>query len=98
VDFSNLFLNLSGQEYASLADAKKAGAATINYGLFLNAIVSFLIVALAIFMVVKAANKMQKPPVEAPPAPPSTKDCPYCCSSIPMKATRCPNCTSELQR
>lgn len=98
VDFSNLFLNLSGQEYASLADAKKAGAATINYGLFLNAVVSFLIVALAIFMVVKAANKMQKPPVEAPPAPPSTKDCPYCCSSIPIKATRCPNCTSELQR
>jgi large conductance mechanosensitive channel len=98
VDFSNLFLNLSGQEFASLADAKKAGAATINYGLFLNAVVSFLIVALAIFVVVKAANKMQKPPLEAPPAAPSTKDCPYCCSSIPIKATRCPNCTSELQR
>jgi large conductance mechanosensitive channel len=98
VDFSNLFLNLSGQEFASLADAKKAGAATINYGLFLNSVVSFLIVALAIFMVVKSANKLQKPEPEAPPAAPSTKDCPYCCSSIPIKATRCPSCTSELQR
>jgi large conductance mechanosensitive channel len=94
VDFSNLFINLSGTPYTSLADAKAAGAATINYGLFLNAIINFLIISLAIFLVVKAANKLQKPrPAEAP----TTKECPYCCSTIPIKATRCPNCTSELK-
>lgn len=97
VDFSNLFLSLSSQTFASLADAKKAGAPTINYGLFLNAVISFLIVAFAIFMVVKSANKLQKPKEEAPPAPPSAKDCPYCFSSIPIKASRCPHCTSELK-
>jgi large conductance mechanosensitive channel len=94
VDFSNLFINLSGTPYTSLADAKAAGAATINYGLFLNAIINFLIISLAIFLVVKAANKLQKPkPAEAP----TTKECPHCCTTIPIKATRCPNCTSELK-
>jgi len=94
VDFSNLFINLSGTPYTSLADAKAAGAATINYGLFLNAIINFLIISLAIFLVVKAANKLQKPkPAEAP----TTKECPHCCTPIPIKATRCPNCTSELK-
>jgi len=94
VDFSNLFINLSGTPYTSLADANAAGAATINYGLFLTAIINFLIISLAIFLVVKAANKLQKPkPAEAP----TTKECPHCCTTIPIKATRCPNCTSELK-
>ena len=94
VDFSNLFVSLSGQQYDSLAAAKAAGAATVNYGVFLNTIINFLIVAFAIFLLVKQVNRLQKP---APaPAAPATKDCPHCLSSIPAKATRCPNCTSQL--
>jgi large conductance mechanosensitive channel len=97
VDFSGLFANLSGTWYPSLAAAKAAGAPTINYGLFLNATIDFLIVALVLFLVIRAANHMQqklaKP--EAAPAP-STKDCPYCYSAIPIKATRCGHCTSNL--
>jgi large conductance mechanosensitive channel len=94
VDFSNLFLNLSGKSYASLAEAKAAGAPTLNYGIFLNNVVDFVIVALAVFLLVRMVNRWDKP---APAAAPSTKECPYCASTIPLKATRCPNCTSEIR-
>lgn len=93
VDFSSLFLNLSGKSYASLAEAKAAGAATLNYGVFLNNVVDFLIVAFAVFLLVRIVNRWNKP---APAAVPTTKDCPYCVSKIPVKATRCPNCTSQI--
>lgn len=94
VDFSNLFLNLSGTHYASVADAKKAGAATLNYGVFLNTVIEFLIIAFVVFLLVRAVNKMFAKP--EPAAAPTAKDCPFCYSSIPIKATRCPNCTSQL--
>nr|BFD64637.1 large conductance mechanosensitive channel protein MscL [Bdellovibrio sp. HM001]BFD68844.1 large conductance mechanosensitive channel protein MscL [Bdellovibrio sp. HAGR004] len=93
VDFSNLFVALNGETYATLEAAKQAGVATINYGLFLNIVLDFLIVAFAIFLIVKAANKMQKAP-EAGPV--TTKECPECCSQIPLKARKCPNCTSAV--
>jgi len=93
VDFNNLFINLSGQPYATLAAATEAGAATINYGVFINTIIEFLIIAFVVFLLVKQINKLMKP---AEPAAPPTKDCPYCYSAIPVKATRCPNCTSQL--
>jgi len=92
VDFTNLFINLSGKPYATLAEAKAAGAATINYGVFLNTLIEFLIVAFAIFLVVRTANRLRRPP-EAPPS----RECPYCLSSIPDKATRCASCTSDLK-
>jgi large conductance mechanosensitive channel len=94
VDFSNLFINLSRVHYDSLADAKKAGVAVISYGIFLNTVIEFLIVAFAIFLLVRQINRFHKP--EPAPAP-STKECPYCASTIPLKAVRCPNCTSELK-
>jgi len=94
VDFSNLFISLSGP-YPSLAEAQTAGAATINYGLFLNTVINFLIVGLAIFLLVRAVNRMQPPPPLT--AAPSTKECPYCFTMIPLPATRCPHCTSELK-
>jgi large conductance mechanosensitive channel len=94
VDFSNLYINLSGTSYASLAEAQAAGAPTVNYGLFLNNVINFLIVAAVIFLVIKLANSLQKP--KAAPAP-TTKECPYCISAIPVKATRCPNCTSDVK-
>jgi large conductance mechanosensitive channel len=94
VDFSNLFLNISGKSYDNLAAAKAAGAATINYGLFLNALIDFLIVAFAIFLLVRQVNRWKMP---APAAVPKTKDCPYCCTAVPLQATRCPHCTSELR-
>jgi large conductance mechanosensitive channel len=93
VDFTSMFIVLGGGTYASLAAAQAAGAATINYGVFINAVITFILVALILFFVVKAMNKLQKQPV---PAPPNTKECPYCLSNIPLKATRCPNCTSQL--
>ena len=93
VDFSNLFINLSGKDYPSVAAAKAAGAATLNYGIFLNHIINFLIVAFVIFLLIKQINRMQKP--AAAPAP-ATKECPYCFSSIPLKATRCAHCTSNV--
>jgi len=96
VDFSNLFIDLSGKSYATLAEAKAAGAATIKYGLFLNTVVDFIIVAFVIFLLIQQINRMQRQP-EAAPAPPTTKECPYCLSSIAIKATRCPHCTSELR-
>jgi large conductance mechanosensitive channel len=95
VDFSNLYVNLSGGSYASLADAQKAGAATINYGVFINNVISFLIVALAIFMVVQAYNRVRTLEESAPPAP-TEKDCPFCKMRVPLAATRCGHCTSEL--
>ncbi|MGE5247369.1 MAG: large conductance mechanosensitive channel protein MscL [Verrucomicrobiota bacterium] len=96
VDFSSLFLNLSGGSYPSVAAAKAAGAATVNYGIFLNAVVDFLIVAFVLFLVVKGMNAMKRAESEAAPPPPATKECPYCLSAIPVKATRCPACTSAL--
>ncbi len=95
VDFSNLFINLSGGEYASLAEAQEAGAATLNYGLFINTVLDFIIIAFAIFMVIRAMNRLKRKE-EAPPAEPTTKDCPHCLSSIPIKAARCAHCTSEV--
>ena len=94
INFTDLFINLSGASFPSLKAAQDAGAATINYGLFINTIINFLIVGFVIFLVVKAVNKMKKP---APAAPVTTKDCPYCFTAIPTKARRCPNCTSELK-
>jgi large conductance mechanosensitive channel len=96
VDFTNLFLNLSGQPYASLAEAKAAGAPTINYGVFLNTLIDFIIVAFAIFLLVRLINRLRRQP-EAAPATPTTKECPFCASVIPLRATRCPQCTSALQ-
>jgi large conductance mechanosensitive channel len=89
IDFSNLFINLSGQQYASLAEAQKAGAATINYGAFINTLINFVLVAFAVFLVVRMVNKDL-----LTPAP--TKTCPYCQSAISSAATRCPQCTSEI--
>ncbi len=94
VDFTSLFINLTGQSYKTIADAKAAGAATINYGVFLNTILDFLIVAFVMFLMVRQVNRLKKAPA---PAAPSTKECGYCYSAIPIKATRCPNCTSELK-
>ncbi len=95
VDFSNLFINLSGTHYATLAQAKDAGAATINYGLFINALIDFVIVACVIFLIVRQVNRLQARPA---PVVPDTKECPYCLSVIPLKATRCPHCTSEMPK
>jgi large conductance mechanosensitive channel len=99
VDFSNLFVLLKAGSpaapYASLADAQAAGAVTINYGLFINAVISFLIVAFVIFLLIRSINRMRREE-EAPPAEPTTKECPFCLSTIPIKATRCAYCTSEL--
>lgn len=94
VDFSSLFLNISGTSYPTLAAAKAAGAATINYGTFLNTVIDFLIVAFVIFLIVRQVNRWQKP---APAVAPATKECPYCHTTIPVAATRCPNCTSEIR-
>jgi large conductance mechanosensitive channel len=94
IDFSNLFISLNGTHFDTLADAKKAAAPTLNYGLFLNTVIEFLIVAFVIFLIVKQVNRFQKP---APaPAAPATKECPQCCTAIPLAAKRCPACTSTL--
>ena len=96
VDFANLFINLSGTHYDTLADAKKAGAAVIGYGTFLNTVIDFLIVAFVVFLLVKQVNRMMKP--QPALAAPPTKECPYCVSrGIALKATRCPHCAAELQ-
>lgn len=94
VDFSNLFINLSDTPYPSLAAAKEAGAPTINYGLFINTVVHFLIIAFVLFLFVRQVNRWTARP--ATPAEPTTKTCPYCYQTIPRPATRCPHCTSEL--
>jgi large conductance mechanosensitive channel len=96
VDFTNLFIDLSGKSYESLAAAQEAGAATINYGVFINTVLDFIIVAFAIFMVIKAMNKAKKKEEEAPPAEPTTKSCPECLSEIPIAAKRCAHCTSAV--
>jgi large conductance mechanosensitive channel len=95
VDFANLFISLNGQTYATLADAKKAAAPTINYGIFINTVIEFVIVAFVIFLIVKQVNRMMPAPAPAPPAP-ATKECPECLSTIPLKAKRCPQCTSVV--
>jgi large conductance mechanosensitive channel len=95
VDFANLFVTLKGEHFASLAQAKAAGATTLNYGVFLNTVVNFLIVAFAVFLLVRQVNRLRRKP--EPVAVPTTKECPYCCSAIPLKAARCPQCTSEIK-
>jgi large conductance mechanosensitive channel len=100
VDFSNLFVILkegakAAPPYASLAEAKAAGAVTLNYGLFINVIINFLIVAFAVFLLVRSINRLKRQK-EAPPAAPTTKDCQFCASTIPIKAKKCPHCTSDL--
>jgi len=101
VDFTNLFVLLkegtkAAAPYASLADAKAAGAVTINYGLFINSVISFVIVAFCVFMLIRTMNRLKREE-EAPPAGATTRDCPFCYSSIAIKATRCPHCTSEVK-
>ena len=93
MDFKDLFISLTGGSFATLAAAKAAGAPVLAYGQFLNTVINFLIVAFVIFMVVRSASKLQKAPA---PAAPVTKDCPHCCSAIPIPASRCPHCTSDL--
>ena len=97
VDFSSLYLNLSSNTYASLAEAQKAGAPIIKYGLFINTVIDFLIVSFVIFLVVRLANRLQRQEAAAAPAAPTTKECPFCLSAIPLKATRCGHCTSEIK-
>ncbi len=98
VDFSNLFITLKhgadGAEYATLAAAQQAGAVTINIGLFINVLISFIIVAFCVFILIKGINRLKSKPV---PAPVNTKECPYCFTAIHLKAVKCPNCTSELK-
>lgn len=94
VDFSNLFANLGEGTYATLAEAKEAGVPTLNYGVFINTVIEFLIVAFVVFLVVKQVNKFLPPP--PPPPPASTKDCPECATKIPLAAKRCPACTQPL--
>jgi large conductance mechanosensitive channel len=100
VDFSNLFITVKhgavAGPYATVAAAKEAGAVTVNYGMFVNNVVSFLIIAFSVFLIIRAMAKLQRPE-PAPAAAPTTKDCPYCHTTIPIKAVRCPNCTSELK-
>jgi large conductance mechanosensitive channel len=96
IDFANLFVNISGTSYPTLSAAKAAGAATINYGMFINTILDFIIVALVIFLMVRQVNRFKAKPAPAPA--PTTKECPFCYSIIPIKATRCPNCTSQLTK
>ena len=100
VDFTNIFAVLKEGKvagpYASVAAAKSAGAVTINFGVFVNTIISFILIAFAVFLLVRTINRMRRQE-EAPPAAPTTKECTYCFSAIPIKATRCPNCTSELK-
>ncbi len=92
VDFTNLFITLSGERYPTLEAAKAAGAATINYGVFINTVINFIIVAFVIFLMVRQVNRMRRP------AEPGTRECPFCFSPVSVRATRCPNCTSALQR
>jgi large conductance mechanosensitive channel len=97
VDFSSLFVSLSGVPYASLPDAQAAGAPTLNYGVFIKAVVDFLIVALVIFILVRVVTRAQQALVSKAPPAPTTRECPFCTSTISRKATRCPQCTSELK-
>lgn len=92
VDFTNLFVALNGEGFETLAEAKKAGVATLNYGVFLNSIIDFVIIGFAVFMIVKMANKVQRPA----PVAVTTKECQFCLSTIPLKATKCAHCGSSL--
>jgi len=92
VDFTSLFLSLDGVTYPSLAAAQQAGAPTLNYGVFLNTVIDFVIVAFALFLMIRAVNRLQAPKAKSP----TTKDCPFCATPIPLAARRCPHCTSEL--
>jgi large conductance mechanosensitive channel len=94
IDFTNLFISLDGNQYATLEEAKTAGAATLNYGTFLTNVLDFLIIAFVIFIVIRQINRLKKKPA---PAPVTTKDCPYCQSTINIKAVKCPNCTADLE-
>ena len=94
VSFADLFVSLRGDSYPTLAAAKAAGAPTLNYGVFINAVINFVIVAFAVFLLVRQVNRLTTKP--APAAAPTTKECPYCVSTIPLRARRCPQCTSEL--
>jgi large conductance mechanosensitive channel len=94
IDFGNLFVTLKGARFDTLKAAKDGGAVTVNYGVFINTVIEFLIVGLVIFLVIKAINRMKRQPAELPAA---TKECVYCCSSIAIEATRCPQCTSDLK-
>lgn len=95
VNFSDLFISLDGRSYTSLEVAQAAGAPVIAYGAFINVLIEFLIIALALFFMIKAINRLKR---QQPPAPPNTKDCPYCKESIPKEAIRCPRCTSDLAK
>jgi len=97
IDFSNFFIPLSSGNYPTLADAQKAGIPTINYGIFLNTIINFLIISFAIFLMIKQINKLKRKEEKAP-AEPTTKNCPFCATDIPIKAKKCPNCTSDLEK
>jgi len=98
VDFTNLYIPLqSGVSFGSLAEAQEAGAATLNYGLFINTIINFVIITFSVFLLVRAINRLHKPEDEAP-AETTTKSCPFCQSEIPIKASRCPQCTSHLDQ
>jgi large conductance mechanosensitive channel len=96
VDFSALYINLSDQTFATLAAAEEAGAPVVKYGMFINTVIDFVIIALVIFLVIRQMNKLKKKE-ETPPAEPTTKECSFCMTEIPIKAMRCPHCTSELQ-
>ncbi len=96
VNFSNLFINLSGKTYETLDEATKAGAPVLKYGLFINTVIEFFIIALSVFIMIKVVNSIKREKEQAPP-PPDTKECNFCCSKIPIKATKCPNCTSEIK-
>ncbi|MGH7014005.1 MAG: large-conductance mechanosensitive channel protein MscL [Stellaceae bacterium] len=95
VDFSGLFVNLTSQHFDTIAQAKAAGAATLNYGVFINTLINFIIVAFAVFLLVRQVNRMTAK-FAPPPTAPATKECPYCISTIALKATRCPHCTATL--
>jgi large conductance mechanosensitive channel len=97
IDFGGLFLNLSGNHYATLELAKKASAPTLNYGLFLNTLINFLIVAFAIFLLVRQVNRFRREGETAPAPAPATRECPFCVSAIPVKAIRCPHCTADVR-
>ncbi len=98
VDFKHLYINLGSQAFETMEAAEKAGAPLVKYGIFINTVVDFLIIAFAIFMAIKVMNRLKRAEEGAPgPAEPATRDCPHCLSTIPLKATRCPQCTSQLQ-
>jgi large conductance mechanosensitive channel len=98
VDFSNLFFTISGSNFQTIAEAKQGGAVTINYGLFVNTLINFLIVAFAVFLLVKQVNALKRKIASEPAASPATQTCPYCKSAIHLEAVRCPNCTSEIKK